>query len=454
MLVLHGFPDKIAALQFEWAWQHPDRSRVFRAVVGDAEAKRMQRRRGVRGKLDILRILLLYCEPFCQYELNALFLEGDHEQMFRTLLEEDGMGRGPTPLEAEVELRGREMDLPAQMSCEVRQVEQMPFWTEREDAKARKKARKERLREEKKREKKKKKAKANKSSSIDNLSGKQEEEDELSNIDDRSMVTADDDQMENADNAEVNETSSAPCCTLCSSEFTSDELPVTCASCQVQTHVLCLADKFLEDCQAPPSVLVPMDGLCPSCGNHMIWDAIMDERRQLQAERNGYYGGETVGREGGEDSDGSSVGSDGIICLTDEDEDQDGDGDEDSGTQDEGNASEMDGDSFDDIFRSDSKPAAAASAVEGSGSSDKTKKEAASDKDDCIDLITPVKGLGLADMSISDSPLSFGDELNNSDGANELGDGGEQASTPEDSSSSSLLEDGKCDDDIIDLTSP
>ena len=381
MLVLHGFPDKIAALQFEWAWQHPDRSRVFRAVVGDAEAKRMQRRRGVRGKLDILRILLLYCEPFCQYELNAHFLEGEHEQMFRTLLEEDGMGRGPTPLEFEVELRGREMDLPAQMSCEVRQVEQMPFWTEREEAKARKKARKERLREEKKREKKKKKAKAKKSSSIDNLSGKQEEEDELSNIDDRSMDTADDDQMANADN-EVNETSSAPCCTLCSSEFTSDELPVTCASCQVQTHVLCLADKFLEDCQAPPSVLVPMDGLCPSCGNHMIWDAIMDERRRLQAERNGYYGGETVGREGGGDSDGSSVGSDGIICLTDEDEDEDSD------TEDEGNAtsSNMDGDSFDDIFRSDSKPAAAASAVEGSSSSDKTNKEATSDEDDCIDL--------------------------------------------------------------------
>ena len=412
----------------------------------------MQRRRGVRGKLDILRILLLYCEPFCTYELNAHFLEGDHEQMFRALLEEDGMGRGPTPLEAEVELRGRERDLPAQMSCEVRQVEQMPFWTEREEAKARKKAKKERLREEKKREKNKKKAKANKSSSIDNLSDKEKEEDELSSIGDRSMDTADDDQIANA-----NETSSTPCCTLCSSEFTSDELPVTCASCQVQTHVLCLADKFLEDCQAPPSVLVPMDGLCPSCGNHMIWDAIMDERRRLQAERNGYYGGETVGREGGGDSDGSSVGSDGIICLTDEDEDQDGDGDEDSDTEDEDNASDMDDDSFDDIFRSDSKPAeaAAASAVEGASSSDKANKEAASDEDDCIDLITPVKGLGLANMSISDSPLSFGDELNNSDGANELGDGGEPVSPPEDSSSSSssLLEDGK-DGDIIDLTSP
>ena len=398
----------------------------------------MQRRRGVRGKLDILRVLLLYCEPFCRYELNAHFLEGEHEQMFRALLEEDGMGRGPTPLEAEVELTGREMDLPAQMSCEVRRVEQMPFWTEREEARARRKARKERLREEKKkkRETKAKKSTRNqksKKSTVDNLSDKEEEEEEeeLLDIDDRSMDTAD-------------ETSSAPRCTLCSSGFSSDELPVTCPSCQIQTHVLCLADKFLEDCQAPPSVLVPIDGLCPSCGNHMIWDAIMDERRRLQAERNGYYGGETVGREGGDDRDGSSVGSDDIICLTDEDED------EDSNTGDEDNASDMD-DSFDELFQSDSKPAAA---VFGSNSSDKTKKkEGASDEDDCIDLITPVKGLGLADMSISDSPLSFGDDLNNSDGARESGGGGEQASPPEDSSSSLLGEDGKH-GGIIDLTSP
>ena len=431
----------------------------------------MQRRRGVRGKLDILRILLLYCEPFSTYELNAHFLEGNHEQMFRTLLEEDGMGRGPTPLEAEVELKGREMDLPAQMTCEVRQVEQMPFWTEREDAKARKKAKKQRLREEKKREKKKdakaktkQKSKQSKPTSreatsmatTDKLSDNEEEGQELSSIDGRSMDTADDGQVTNADN-EVNEPSSSPCCTLCSSGFSSDELPVTCASCQIQTHVLCLADKFLEDCQAPPSVLVPIDGLCPSCGTHMIWDAIMDERRRLQAEKNGYCGGETDGREGaGEDGDSSSVCSDGIICLTDEDEDQDGDEDEDSDTEDEDNGSDMD-DSFDDIFRSDSKPAAVESAVFGSSSSDKTKKEGTSDEDDCIDLITPVKGLGLADMSISDSPLSFGDVLDNtcSDGARELGDGGEQVSPPEDSSSSSssLSEDGRH-DGIIDLTSP
>ena len=212
------------------------------------------------------------------------------------------MGRYPTPLEAEAEMKGRMEDLPIHMTCEVRQVEQMPFWTEREEARARKKAKKEKLREQKKEKKKnigKREEKV--AATADRFSDS--DQDDLSSLGGRSMDTAD-----GADN-EAEESQQR--CHLCTSGFASDELPVTCASCQIQTHVLCLADKFLEDCRAPPSVLVPIDGLCPSCNSHMIWDAIMDERRQVQAEKNGYFGGELGSTRKGHDSDESD--DDGII---------------------------------------------------------------------------------------------------------------------------------------------
>jgi len=428
--------------------------------VGDAEARRMQRRRGVRGRLDVLRILLLYCEPFCTFDLSAHFLERDHAEMFRTLLAEDGMGRGPTPLEAEVEMKGRMEHLPVQMTCEVRQVEQMPFWTEREEARARKKARKERLREQSKQNGKKtqeKVAAARKpaqkkrggstattattaAASTDSFGDS--EQDDLSSMGDRSMGSADGAEDEHW----TKESSSSPCCHLCSSDFVSDELPIACASCQIQTHVLCLADKFLEDCRAPPSVLVPIDGLCPSCGSHMIWDAIMDERRQVQAETNGYFGGELLSTRKGYDSYESD--DNGIICLSD-DEDEDEDEDE------KGNCGQMDDASDGNILPPDSKTAADNSS--GSTETDTCRDQSDNhDEDDCIDLITPVKALGLADMSLSDSPPSFGDASKDVDDDDEEERGGKRDSLDVSSaysSSSSSSSEGN-DDVIIDLTSP
>lgn len=48
VLVVHGFPTQVQALQFEWAWQHPDKSKVVRTVV---QGLKKHQKYGTAGKV-------------------------------------------------------------------------------------------------------------------------------------------------------------------------------------------------------------------------------------------------------------------------------------------------------------------------------------------------------------------------------------------------------------------
>eukprot|EP00873_Tetraselmis_striata_P019432 jgi/Tetstr1/439696/TSEL_028115.t1 len=69
-LVLYGFPSQVAALQFEWAWQHPSVSLAVRDTYRAMPAKQ---RAGVKGKIALM-LEMLHLEPFVFYPLTLHFL--------------------------------------------------------------------------------------------------------------------------------------------------------------------------------------------------------------------------------------------------------------------------------------------------------------------------------------------------------------------------------------------
>ena len=70
VLVVHGFPTQTQALQFEWAWQHPEKS----LDVRDAAARLGKKARyGLRGKVALL-MEMLNAEPWRYYPLSVQFL--------------------------------------------------------------------------------------------------------------------------------------------------------------------------------------------------------------------------------------------------------------------------------------------------------------------------------------------------------------------------------------------
>ena len=73
-LVLYGFPTQVQALQFEWAWQHPAKSKAVRSTAASIGRSGQQ---GVKGKIRLM-LAMLHLSPWKFYPLTLQFLSSSY----------------------------------------------------------------------------------------------------------------------------------------------------------------------------------------------------------------------------------------------------------------------------------------------------------------------------------------------------------------------------------------
>ncbi|KAJ5685136.1 hypothetical protein N7536_007755 [Penicillium majusculum] len=237
-LVVEGFTSRVGALQFEWAWQHPERSRHLdseddldpkprtkasanaNGKTGKPKPKpRARTRRSLMAHLEDLHSLLR-STYFSSWPLRVRFFCADVYRVWRAW---NDRVDSRLPDNVKVIIDGDNLPMPpdSKQGDELAPV-----------------------------------------GSINNLSVDYTRlEDHL----EKSMF-----MLEDPDDLQ---------CTVCKESISPDEQQIVVCphpNCRGTSHLLCLSTTFL-DATNKPDLLVPTQGTCPSCENTVQWVAMMRE---------------------------------------------------------------------------------------------------------------------------------------------------------------------------------
>ena len=194
--IVHGLIDHVGGLQFEYAWQHPSKSRHLSKTLSSRDIDTLVKKKSYPGKLATLAALL-YCKPFCYLPLDIHLLKSEWHEEF---LKQNHIIR--SWIEANENLEWAS-NLPLSMSIKTLKLEEMPFCNDSEK---------------------------------ENLSVQKSG---------RYLLVR----------SGVNDDTSETECSICRNN--SSESKLFCNNCKMTAHVMCLADHFLIDSE---STLVPVEG--------------------------------------------------------------------------------------------------------------------------------------------------------------------------------------------------
>ena len=141
VVIVYGFSTQQVALQFEWAWQHCDKSRAVRAAIGDEPAEELHEKKssGWKGQLWILKTLLLQVPGLYEdddddrhnhHPLTLYFLEDSVKSTYETIPVQRVGGNDDTPNTIRTEL--------------VESIEHLPFFPDRNNKSKRRRRRRRR----------------------------------------------------------------------------------------------------------------------------------------------------------------------------------------------------------------------------------------------------------------------------------------------------------------------